>query len=109
MDSPYSNLRNDTNELKTTSTHTTDFDGIVISPNPSSEKVQVTLKTEASSSLSVSLQDLTGKTLKSIQNKDVNEGIIQFEFDVKTYPNGIYLIHIQSDSKTATRKLTIQK
>jgi hypothetical protein len=86
-----------------------DYDNVLIAPNPTSDKVQVSLRTEASSTLTVSLQDLTGKTLKSIQNKDVNEGIMQFEFDVKSYPNGIYLIHIQSDGKTVTRKLTIQK
>lgn len=82
---------------------------IIISPNPSSDKVQVTIKTEESDLLLVTLHDLTGKTIKNITNANVYQDVYQFEIDVKEFPNGIYLIRTQSNGKTITRKLIIQK
>ena len=82
---------------------------VLISPNPSSEKVQISVNTKDSNPLTVLIQDLTGKTLRSMTNANLGKGVIQFDFDVKEYPNGIYLVLIKSENKTISRKLIIQK
>ena len=76
---------------------------------PSSDKFQVFVKTTDAHLITVTLQDLTGKTLKSINNSGFSKNILQFDFDGKELVNGIYLVRIQNNDKIITRKLIIQK
>ncbi|HIB36433.1 reprolysin-like metallopeptidase [Mesonia sp.] len=86
----YSSLSTDNNEFANT---------INISPNPSNGIINVNLP-QASSESNFVIYDLLGRKLKSIDSKGLNSQI-----DISSLPNGVYLLEINSNGNTATKKI----
>ncbi|HEY3876208.1 MAG TPA: T9SS type A sorting domain-containing protein, partial [Candidatus Kapabacteria bacterium] len=74
-------------------------------PNPASNTV--TFCTQPNSPISLSISDVTGRTL--LINSAVTDGAGDYTMDIHTLVPGIYLARMSSMNSTSTMKLTIQK
>lgn len=73
--------------------------GIVIYPNPSSEKINIVSKNQNITSISV--VDITGKVLVNLKNIDLE----QTSIDISSFSKGIYFINL---NEKATKKIIKQ-
>ena len=91
----------------TTSTETLNPElGISIFPNPTEGKVFVKIENDKISNTHLKLIGLDGRLLQ-MKNVDVGNGII--DFDISSFPKGIYLLQIQTEETQVTEKIVLQK
>jgi extracellular elastinolytic metalloproteinase len=79
--------------------------GISIFPNPTDGKVFFKLENTSNGSTTFNLSSLDGRVLKT-KEVDYSNGV--FEFDLSTFPKGIYLIQIQTHETQIVRKIVLQ-
>lgn len=75
-------------------------------PNPSNEVIKVGFDLKHSSEVTIDITDLSGKHLISVLSGKHN-GSIAREINVAELPQGIYLMRIEIDGKTATQKINV--
>ena len=73
-------------------------------PNPASGTVKVEWSLPAMSAANVSLYDVTGKQVCSSLGLRTSS----FRLDLRSLPSGVYLLRLESDCGSATRKLVIE-
>lgn len=79
--------------------------GVSIFPNPTDGKVFLKLENVNNGSTTFKLTSLDGKVLKT---KEVDSSNGVFEFDLSSFPKGVYLIQIQTDETQIVRKVVFQ-
>ena len=82
-----------------------EFNVFNIYPNPSNGSISVSLSTN--SDVKVQLNDISGRI---IYNETFKNADLTFKKDINfnNLSKGIYLINVESDGKTASRKLIIE-
>ncbi len=75
-------------------------------PNPSNDIVNIQFEMKGTEKVILDIADLTGKQIAVIINKKVS-GEITKQFNTSDLPNGIYLVRLQVNGKTATQRLSI--
>ena len=94
-----------TTSLNTINSAATD---IQISPNPTTDKINIDLELKASSSLKISLYNLLGQQLNFMEMDDLAAGKFSTNFDLTKMDKGIYMIEIQIGTEQVTRKVIKQ-
>lgn len=83
-------------------------DAVSVFPNPSTNgKVTLQYNLERSADLSISVLDVTGRTVFSGQVKDALNGTKELE--LSNVPNGIYVVKLTSEIGQASKKIVISK
>jgi hypothetical protein len=80
---------------------------IKIYPNPASDKVTLQLSADEKEEVTVSIQDMKGRTLLS-DSRTLNRGEIRFEYDLSGLSQGIYFIRLQSSDGQIVHRLIVQ-
>lgn len=81
---------------------------IVVSPNPATEYVNISLNRQSAASVTVSLLDATGKTLQ-VKHSMVAAGNQTIQLtDLGKLASGTYLVRIWDGEKTTSQKLLIK-
>ncbi|MES2590571.1 MAG: FG-GAP-like repeat-containing protein [Bacteroidota bacterium] len=80
--------------------------GYKIYPNPAAEIVNLVFESNISSTIIVSLTDLTGRTVKSWQFKNAVQGQA-FPLDIENVSSGSYLMNIKADTNNWIQKLIV--
>lgn len=75
-------------------------------PNPSNDIVNIQFEMKGTEKVILDIADLTGKQIAVIINKKAS-GEITKQFNTSDLPNGIYLVRLQVNGKTATQRLSI--
>lgn len=75
-------------------------------PNPVNENVTVSINLKESSNLLIDVADIAGKQLDIIMNEKQN-GLVNKQYRIAELSNGNYLIRLNANGKTITRKITI--
>ena len=75
-------------------------------PNPVKDRMTVTIPTIQSSSASLSLVNLSGKTVKTVQLTQGSNSIISF--DILGLSKGIYILSLKDGGNTQTTKVVVQ-
>lgn len=78
-------------------------------PNPSADYVTLSYSVNKSSSIKLFLTDVLGSPIYMEDLGYINPGNHSFDFSHRNFSSGIYLIHLQIDSETITKKLVISK
>jgi hypothetical protein len=78
-----------------------------ISPNPSKGSFLVSLQLPYSSEIKMTVTDLTGRVIG--QWKSAKTTSLQQQVELSQYPQGLYLMHIQTEKGYSTQKIAIQK
>jgi hypothetical protein len=82
---------------------------ISVYPNPLRSIGQVKYNLKSNSNVSVSLTDITGKTVIKIVNESKNEGSHTEKFDVSNLRNGVYFLHFRCENTIQTVKVVVNK
>ena len=80
--------------------------GVSIFPNPSDGKVFIKIEKNNNAATSLRLVGLDGRLLKQ-KDLEFSNGVI--DFDVSEFPNGIYLLQVQTEDTQVVRKLILQE
>jgi hypothetical protein len=79
---------------------------VQIYPNPASESVHVDLRNLNSPCRELTLTDVQGRQVFSMQNPDTKEGL---SIPVEKLASGIYMLQVKSDEGVLSRKITISR
>ncbi len=84
------------------------FDGVIVFPNPATDKVVVNyFAQESKDDVQMFVYDMTGTIVHKELFSTAN-GLNQLEFNLTNYSNGIYMVVVQDGDKTYSNKLQIQ-
>ena len=75
-------------------------------PNPASELVSIDLDLKETAALFIDVVDITGKQVTIIMNES-QSGIVRRQYLTSALPSGNYLIRLQVNQKTITKKLNV--
>ncbi len=81
---------------------------IQINPNPASNQATIQLELQKATMVQISMTDLTGSEINSIDYGKMNAGTYQLTDWFVQVPKGVYLITIQEGENKTTRKLIVQ-
>ncbi|MGI8892004.1 MAG: T9SS type A sorting domain-containing protein, partial [Bacteroidia bacterium] len=81
-----------------------------ITPNPFTDKAEISIMIYQSGNVKIDLVDLMGRTVKNISEKDM-ESDIEYTFEINSdgINSGIYFLRIQSPDGLVTEKLNVVK
>jgi uncharacterized protein YjdB len=85
------------------------LDNIVISPNPTNDKINIMLNLETSANIRIILNDLLGNELNTIYDGFVYVGSFTKTFSTANLPKGIYYLKIFIDNKVKIEKVVVIK
>ena len=83
--------------------------GFEVYPNPSGDIVNVSYNLPPNSEAELSVFDMMGKTIKQINFTSANDTSGKISVDVSRFKNGVYFINIDSDGKSFTKKVIVEK
>lgn len=82
-----------------------DLENATLYPNPSNGSVNLKVKLQEASDLTVVVKDNTGNSLSRNEYDKVEESVIRI--DVSTLVPGVYMVQMRTDDAVVTRKLTV--
>ncbi len=100
-----------TDEIFTGTAQNTSIPNITVSqnyPNPFSKTSDVVVNLKEKAGLSISITDITGQVVKTIDKGEVNAGIYNFTIDATELKPGIYFYTVNSGEYTVTRKMIVK-
>ncbi len=80
-----------------------------ISPNPASQNAEVSFALAAPEHVSLSVVDVTGKTVLNILNRNIPSGPSAYSFNCSQLPSGSYFVQLQTDEAVETRRLVVER
>ncbi len=79
-----------------------------VAPSPvRGEKVKILFRSGGVESLSLSLLDLQGRTVRSLYKGDIGRGMKRFRFSTRGLPAGLYIVRVETGEMTLARKLIV--
>ena len=79
-------------------------------PNPFNPVTVIRYKLSEISIVRIEIYDVTGKTMKTLLNRNENPGSYSVEWDASGYPSGVYLYSLFTDEKLRkTMKMVLTK
>ena len=85
-------------DLNTTGINDSQYSGLTIYPNPTSDKLNIDLKRSNANKTSLEILNTVGKLMTEI--KSFKENI---NLDIKNFPSGIYIVKLQNNSSIYTK------
>ena len=76
-------------------------------PNPSQGAVKLSVSLEQSSTLRVSVMDLTGRVIYDYNAPNENTAF-ELDIDLNSAPSGMYMVHIQTDNNNYSERLILR-
>jgi hypothetical protein len=76
-----------------------------ISPNPSCGIITISYKIMVPGPVNIGIFDVSGNEVFRIINEYLQDGFYKVQFDLKNLPGSFYLIRLNSEEYTETKKL----
>ncbi len=78
-------------------------------PNPASTSIDATFELQNASELSISVTDLSGKVVYSMNAVKGLSGVNQVTIDTKAFNNGMYVLNVVSNNSVVTKKFSVMQ
>ena len=78
-------------------------------PNPVQENITIEMSIGAPGDFTVKLSDVTGRSILNDKRLEKNPGTVSWKYNLSAVPEGIYMLTIESNSGTITKKIVINK
>jgi 5-hydroxyisourate hydrolase-like protein (transthyretin family) len=79
-----------------------------IYPNPANELTTMVYSINTVSEVQISVYDLLGNKISTVVNEKQSSGKYKAEINTKEIPNGVYVVNLNTNGQSNTRKLIIQ-
>ena len=76
-----------------------------IFPNPTSGFTNLAFNVSESDSIILSLYNLNGQLLKSIDQGQEKKGTYSYQIDLSTFPSGVYVLTLQTNKRKCAQKI----
>lgn len=83
-------------------------ESIAMYPNPSSDQITIELNMAASSDVSISIFDITGRMVLSVTEGNFAYGSNSIQADISKLYKGVYFVVVQAQKQTHNLKLIVQ-
>lgn len=83
--------------------------GVNVYPNPANAQTNVSFKLNNESDVTISVSDLSGKTVYSNKLGSVKAGAHNSTLNTDSFTNGVYMVNVMANGVTSTQKLVIRK
>lgn len=83
--------------------------GVNLYPNPATAQTNVSFKLNNESTVTISVSDLSGKTVYSNNLGSVKAGAHNSTLNTDSLTNGVYMVNVIANGVTSTQKLVIRK
>lgn len=83
------------------------FEALTIYPNPASDIIRISFKNTTDENFQVNLMNITGKTVYQQDITEANE-FVDTSIDVTNLPDGVYILNIQGNTKSTTKRIIIE-
>ncbi len=88
--------------------------GMVISPNPASDKINISFPATASENVTIKIYSITGEIV--LEEENIYPDLIgkskapfsNFQLPISNFQNGIYFLSVQTEKEKITRKIAVQ-
>ena len=80
----------------------------VLGPNPMVETSTITLTLQTQATYQVAVNDVTGKLVSVIADKNLSVGQHQFELKAQSLQSGVYFVSVESERGRTVKKLLVQ-
>ncbi len=94
-------------ELQNTETIELDKQNILVFPNPTSDKINVSYNLENSKHIKIELYDLAGNKIDLLLDKNESAGTVEHTFNAEKYLNGTYVLVLNDGEKRMQQKVVI--
>lgn len=84
------------------------FDDLMVYPNPAEGFTTVSFDASSNGALNISVVDLNGRVVRTMNNMEYNPGKNIFQLDVQGISTGMYVLNIQTGNTYKTHKLIIK-
>jgi hypothetical protein len=75
-------------------------------PNPTTSQLTVGFSLQNASSISIFIEDMTGKIATEIQNQELPAGAQTINLDTEKLAKGVYLLRLETNTSIASKKIT---
>lgn len=82
---------------------------VAVYPNPTSGQIKVSFSVNELANTSISIKDITGKTLHHINKGDLTPGVYTEHIDLNNFSKGIYLYELRLNNKASNGKIVLTK
>lgn len=82
---------------------------ITISPNPFPASCKIQVKSDRSAPAKIQIYNLKGQFVKSLYEDTLSKGLNTFTWDGMNYANGIYILKLEMDGSTYSRRMILSK
>jgi len=76
-------------------------------PNPASDQVTIQFAVPRRQDIHLSVHDLLGRRVATLKRGSVEAGRKQLSFDATRLPSGTYFVHLQTEERSQSRKMTV--
>jgi hypothetical protein len=78
-------------------------------PNPAKDNTSIRLQLHTSGHVSLKLYDVLGKTISTLLDQNIQEGLYAIPLETANIPDGVYFYVIKKDGMSQTRRMIISK
>lgn len=82
--------------------------GFKVYPNPTKNAINLEFDLLQTSNVEISLKDLLGRNLKTIETSQLSKGRYDYKVDLSSFTNGIYFFDMNVDGKHQLKKIIIE-
>jgi len=82
---------------------------ITVFPNPAQDDFNISFDLNETSDVSVSLYNMIGKQVKSLQNTRYSVGQNNIQMDTRDLPSGLYFVTLHTEAGDFSKRITIAK
>lgn len=78
-------------------------------PNPATGQVHITFNLANTTDASVTIADLTGRTVTAISGSSLTKGANDIAYSVAELPSGMYILHLHTNEGNVSQKFVVSK
>ena len=82
---------------------------LIAYPNPFNSTLSISMNLQSGSDVTLSVFDLNGKLIETIQPGSMETGTHELKWDAKGIANGVYILRMQAGNQEATHKVLLMK
>lgn len=83
--------------------------GVILYPNPATDRIQLQFTLSEASVLSIYFTDITGRTIEQLPETAYAYGINHIALDCSSFPSGLYFCHIRGKEYAKTLKWVVNR
>jgi hypothetical protein len=83
--------------------------GFTFSPNPASDQSVVSVRSDVTQHIRLTVMDVSGRVVALIHDGEANAGLTNYSFDCSRLPSGSYYVELRTGEAVETKRLVVKR